>query len=104
MKMQDDDRIDVIVRAASDFPVDESRLAQAVLARIRDDDGGVFGLFQNGWRRVPLAFALVLIATPVVVTQLPMSSDDAAVAALVVGDGLLGASTLDALLVSEVIE
>jgi hypothetical protein len=102
--MQDDDRIDKVVRAASGFAVDESRLAQAVLRRIRDDDIGLFGVFSHGWRRVPLAFALVLMATPVIVTQLPVVSDDDAVAALVVGDGLLGASALDALLTGEVVE
>ena len=104
MTMQTDDQIDRDVRAASGFAVDESRLAQAVLRRIRDEDGGLFGVFDNGLRRVPLAFALILVATPVIVTQLPAASDDAAVAALVVGDGLLGAAALDGLLAGEVIE
>ena len=54
MTMQDDDRIDRDVRAASGFAVDEGRLTQAVLRRIRDDDGGLFGVFDHGLRRVPL--------------------------------------------------
>jgi hypothetical protein len=104
MTMTDDDKIKAMVRAASAFPVDEGRLAQAVLARIRDDDAGLFGLFNHGLRRVPVAFALILLATPLAVTQLPEAVDDEAVAALMLGEGVLGMSPLDALLSGEVLE
>jgi hypothetical protein len=104
MTMTDDDEINAMVRAAAAYPVDESRLAQAVLTRIRDDEAGLFGLFNHGLRRVPLAFALVLAATPVIVTQLPDTVDDEAVAALMLGDGMLGMSPLDDLLTGEELE
>jgi hypothetical protein len=104
MTMTDDDTIKAMVRAASAFPVDERRLTHAVLTRIRDDDAGLFGLFNHGLRRVPVAFALILLATPLAVTQFPESVDDEAVAALILGEGMLGMSPLDALLSGAVLE
>lgn len=104
----DDDRMDEMVRAASAFPVDTGRMTQTVLTRIRDDDGGVFGVFGSHLRGVAVAFGVVLAAVPMIVLQLPatglLASDDAAVAALVMGDGLLGAGALDAMLAGEVVE
>ncbi len=104
MTMQDDDRIDAAVRAASAYPVDEARLTQGVLTRIRDGDGGLFGLFGPHRRGAVLAFACVLVATPIIVTQVPGETEDAMIASLLLGEGLLADADIDALLTGEAVE
>lgn len=102
--MQDDDRIDAMVRAASTYPVDEGRLTQGVLTCIRDRDAGIFGLFGQHVRGAGLAFACLLVATPILVTQVSGDAEDAVIAALLLGEGLLDDAEIDALLVDEGVE
>jgi hypothetical protein len=105
MTMQnDDEQIDAMVRAASAFPVDEDRLTQGVLRRIRDDDGGLFGLFGQRLRGAAFAFGCVLAATPVLMMQLPSDADDAVIAALLLGEGMLDDFAGDALFADEAVE
>jgi hypothetical protein len=89
MTMQDDDQIDALVRAASACDVDEARLSQAVLTRIRDGQQGLFGMFSQNWRVAPAGFAAVLAITPVLITQLPGNSEEDLIAALVTGGPVL---------------
>ncbi len=102
--MQDDDRIDGLVRAASAYRVDEARLTARVLTRIRDGDGGIFGLFGRHAKGAALAFASVLVATPILMTQVQSATEDALIASLLLGDGLLDAAGVDALLNIEAVE
>ena len=102
--MQNDDRIDGLVRAASAFPVDEARLTQGVLMRIRDEDTGMFGLFGRHARGAALAFASLLVATPVLMTQVPSETEDAVIASLLLGDGLLSDTAFSALADEETVE
>jgi hypothetical protein len=105
MTMQDDDdRIDAMVRAASAYPVDEARLTRAVLTRVRDANAGVFGLFGRHARGAALAFASVLVATPILMTQVPSEAEDAVIAALLLGESLVNDATVDALLTGETVE
>jgi hypothetical protein len=104
MTMQDDDKIDALVRAASAYPVDEARLAQAVLRHIRDDDGGLFGVFRHGLRGAAFAFASVLVATPILMIQWPGDAEDAVIASLLLGEGLLEDAAMNALLPEENVE
>jgi hypothetical protein len=104
MTMQNDDRIDALVRAASAHPVDEARLTRGVLTRIRDGDGGIFGLFGRHAKGAALAFASVLIATPVLMTQVPIAAEDAMIASLLLGEGWLDEAGVDALLTEEAVE
>jgi hypothetical protein len=104
MTMQDDDKIDAMVRAASAYPFDESGLTQDVLTRIRDTDPGLLGLFGPHLRGAALAFASVLVATPIIVTQMPGATEEAMIASLVLGEGLLEDADIDALLGREAVE
>ncbi|MGL5009389.1 MAG: hypothetical protein ACRC6I_05870 [Paracoccaceae bacterium] len=104
MTMQTDDEIDAAVRAASAFPVDEARLTQVVLTRIRDGNAGIFGLFGGHGRGAAVAFASLLVATPVLMTQVPLEAEDAAMESLLLGGGLLDEDGLAALLGGESLE
>ncbi len=101
---EDDDRVDAMVRAASAFPVDAGRMTQGVLARMRDDEDGVFGVFGSHLRGAALAFGVVLAAVPVLMTQVPSAVEDAVIASLLLGDGVLDDTAFDGLLTDEAVE
>lgn len=87
--MPDDRKLDALIRAAADRPVDEGALAARVLARLRDQPQGLFD-----WlialpvpRLVPGGFAAMLAVTPFVVMQLPLTVDPAEAAILTLATG-----------------
>ncbi len=91
----DDDRIDALVRAASQRTTDEALLANNVLRRIRQDRQGPAGKragllalpsFAGPGRFAPAGFALVLLATPFAVARYPVDQTEAVVTALALGD------------------
>jgi hypothetical protein len=90
-----DAAIDAAVRAAAQHPTDEGRLAQGVLRRLRQDDPGLFGLFTQGWRLAPPAFAIVLIATPLIIASLPPPGEEDMVAGLILGAPMFAELALD---------
>jgi hypothetical protein len=98
MPDDDDDRIDALVRAASTRPVDEGRLTQTVLTRIRMAGAPstahwtrLFALpqFAGPGRLAPAGFVLVLIATPFAVANYPGDPADQVIYALALGDPAL---------------
>lgn len=97
-------RIDALVRAAARRPTDEIRLAGQVLTRIRDDQAGLFGLFAHGLRLAPAAFAMLLIATPIVIARYPGSGEDGIITAIALGAALLTDPSVESYFGSESLE
>lgn len=83
----DDSALDRRIRAASEVALDEAAVTRAVLARVTATRGQAVAPRRpalGAWVG-PLAFASVLLATPVVVALYP-ASDEALILGLATGD------------------
>jgi hypothetical protein len=97
MPEHDDDPLYELVRKAAARPVDHALLTDKVLRRIRQERPGAkaapgrFALpvFSHPARFAPIAFALILIATPFAVSHFPGDQTEAVIAALAMGDPML---------------
>lgn len=72
-------RLDAAIRAAAERPVDEARLTQQVLARVRTRRKPIWPAIARGGALAPAAlaaYALVLVATPFVVARVPLGEFD----------------------------
>ncbi len=85
-----DARLDARLRAAADQPFDDIAMTEAVLARVHAARRAAPVRRSGGWKAwlAPVAFALVLVATPVLVARLPLAGpgQDALLIGLATGD------------------
>jgi hypothetical protein len=113
MPKQDDDEIDALVCQASTRPVDEARLAQVVLGRVREEPRPGVNQWANLFafpnltvpgRLATAGFAVVLVATPFLVAGYSGEAVEDALYAFAVGDPALMFSTEQSLTQTGILE